>query len=53
MLRHLFFLLLFLVATKIKSQPFPSQLNLSRQLPDSFIVEFKTTKENFSITARC
>jgi peptidyl-prolyl cis-trans isomerase A (cyclophilin A) len=52
MLRHLFFLLLFLLGSEVKSQtPLPSQLNLSQQSPDSFIVEFKTTKGNFSITA--
>ncbi|MEO8087902.1 MAG: peptidylprolyl isomerase [Bacteroidota bacterium] len=51
MLRNLFFLFLFLSATKINSQPLPSQLKLSSHSPDSFIVEFKTTKGNFSMTA--
>jgi peptidyl-prolyl cis-trans isomerase A (cyclophilin A) len=39
-----------LTAAEIKSQPLPSRLNLSQQSPDSFVVEFKTTKGNFYIT---
>ncbi|CAN5581075.1 hypothetical protein BH11BAC1_BH11BAC1_23580 [soil metagenome] len=51
MLRFLFSLSLFLLSTKINSQPLPSQFNLSSHSPDSFIVEFKTSKGNFSMRA--
>ena len=49
--RLLLFLPLILVVSGTMSQPLPSQLNLTQQSPDSFIVEFKTTKGNFAITA--
>jgi|GEM_PF-2643288 len=49
--RLLLFLFLFLHVAEIKSQPLPSQLRLNQQCPDSFIVEFTTTKGNFSIIA--
>jgi len=45
------FLFFFLIATGIQSQPLPSQLRLSSQSPDSFLVEFKSSKGNFSVMA--
>lgn len=51
MLRHFIFLFCILIASSLKSQPLPSQLDLTAQSPDSFIVEFKTSKGNFSLIA--
>jgi len=51
MKRHVLLFLLLFSVSHLNSQPLPAQLNLSDQSPDSFTVEFKTTKGNFSITA--
>ncbi len=49
--RPLYFLFLLLMSAELLAQPLPSQLRLSQHSPDSFIVEFKTTKGSFFITA--
>jgi peptidyl-prolyl cis-trans isomerase A (cyclophilin A) len=49
--RYVLFLFGFLLASNLQSQPLPSSLNLLSQSPDSFIVEFKTSKGNFSVMA--
>lgn len=51
MLRNLLFLFHLLIAQSLFSQPLPAQLDLHSISPDSFIVEFKTTKGNFSLMA--
>jgi len=51
MLRYYFFFLNFILAVSLHAQPFPSQLDLQSHSPDSFVVEFKTTKGNFSVIA--
>jgi peptidyl-prolyl cis-trans isomerase A (cyclophilin A) len=47
----LYFLIHLLLATNLQAQPLPSELDLNSQSPDSFIVEFKTSKGNFSVMA--
>jgi peptidyl-prolyl cis-trans isomerase A (cyclophilin A) len=44
------FIVLFLFNATVKCQTLPSQLNLSEQSPDSFIVQFNTSKGVFAIT---
>ena len=51
MSRQLIYIFSLLIAAGLQAQPFPSQLDLSSQSPDSFIVEFKTSKGNFSVMA--
>jgi len=51
-MRHIiYFLIHSILATSLQAQPLPSELDLSSQSPDSFIVEFKTSKGNFSLIA--
>jgi len=49
--RHFLFLLLLLSTKCLQGQPLPSQVELTAHSPDSFIVEFKTSKGNFSLIA--
>lgn len=49
--RHILLLFCILLKQSLFSQPFPTQLDLLSISPDSFIVEFKTTKGNFSVMA--
>jgi peptidyl-prolyl cis-trans isomerase A (cyclophilin A) len=48
---RLFFLSALLIASSLKAQLLPSKVDLTTQSPDSFIVEFKTSKGNFFVTA--
>lgn len=36
---------------QVKAQPLPSEINLSEQSPDSFLISFETTKGNFKMKA--
>jgi peptidyl-prolyl cis-trans isomerase A (cyclophilin A) len=51
MLRPIFFLFCIISTISLQAQPLPAALDLKTQSPDSFVVEFKTSKGNFSITA--
>ncbi len=49
--RHILLLFCILLTQSLQSQPLPSQLDLLSHSPDSFIVEFKTSKGDFSVMA--
>ena len=51
MLQRIFFLFCFSIVTNLHAQLLPSQVDHTVQSPDSFVVEFKTSKGNFSLTA--
>ena len=48
---HLLFLLNCFLNIHITAQPLPSEINLSEQSPDSFLVSFETTKGQFIMKA--
>jgi peptidyl-prolyl cis-trans isomerase A (cyclophilin A) len=51
MSRRLILIFSLLFPTGLQAQPLPSAVDLVSQSPDSFIVEFKTSKGNFSVKA--
>lgn len=52
MLHRILFVLLFAsFLTDVQAQLLPSELDLKTESPDSFLVEFKSTKGNFSLMA--
>lgn len=47
----LFVVQAFLINKKVSAQPLPSEINLTQQSPDSFLVSFETTKGKFVMKA--